>query len=100
RGRAQGSRARHVAPRNRAQTKLAGRGSGRMFKIEHAVPIEVCKIAHRGDFISDGRSCSTTSSSEVWTFRSPLYSIRPNCRNLFMKKLTRERVVPIMSARV
>jgi hypothetical protein len=30
----------------------------------------------------------------------PLYSINPNLRNLFMKKLTRDRVVPIISASV
>ena len=30
----------------------------------------------------------------------PLYSINPSLRNRFMKKLTRERVVPIISARV
>jgi len=30
----------------------------------------------------------------------PLYSMKPNCRNLFMKKLTRDRVVPIKSASV
>jgi hypothetical protein len=28
-----------------------------------------------------------------------LYSIKPNLRNLFMKKLTRDRVVPIISDR-
>ena len=30
----------------------------------------------------------------------PLYSMKPSLRNLFRKKLTRERVVPIMSASV
>jgi hypothetical protein len=30
----------------------------------------------------------------------PLYSIRPSLRKRFMKKLTRDRVVPIISARV
>ena len=30
----------------------------------------------------------------------PLYSIKPSFRNLFMKKLTRDRVVPIISASV
>jgi hypothetical protein len=35
-----------------------------------------------------------TFNSELWTFSSPLYSIRPSLRNLFMKKLIRERVVP------
>ena len=30
----------------------------------------------------------------------PLYSIKPSLRNRFMKKLTRDRVVPIISAKV
>ena len=34
------------------------------------------------------------------TLRSPLYSMNPRSLNLFMKKLTRERVVPTISARV
>jgi hypothetical protein len=37
-------------------------------------------------------------SSELWTLKPPLYSMKPSLRNLFMKKLTRERVVPIISA--
>ncbi len=32
--------------------------------------------------------------------RPPLYSMKPSFLNLFMKKLTRERVVPIISASV
>jgi len=36
----------------------------------------------------------------VLIFRSPLYAMNPRSLNLFMKKLTRERVVPIISARV
>jgi len=32
--------------------------------------------------------------------RASLYSIRPSLRKRFMKKLTRERVVPTISARV
>ena len=34
------------------------------------------------------------------TLRSPLYSRNPRSLNLFKKKLTRERVVPTISARV
>jgi hypothetical protein len=45
-------------------------------------------------------SCKTTFSNELWTSSFPLYSMKPNLRNLFMKKLTRARVVPIISARV
>jgi hypothetical protein len=37
---------------------------------------------------------------ELWTSSSPLYRTKPNFLNLFMKKLTRERVVPTISARV
>ena len=33
-------------------------------------------------------------------WRPPLYLMKPNLRNLFMKKFTRERVVPTISARV
>ena len=32
--------------------------------------------------------------------RPPLYLMKPSLRNLFMKKLTRERVVPTISASV
>ena len=45
-------------------------------------------------------SYRTTFSKELWTSSFPLYSMKPNLRNLFMKKLTRARVVPIISARV
>ena len=39
-------------------------------------------------------------SKELFTFSPPLYSINPSLRNLFMKKFTRERVVPTISASV
>jgi hypothetical protein len=32
--------------------------------------------------------------------RPPLYSMKPSLRNLFMKKFTRDRVVPTISASV
>jgi hypothetical protein len=51
-------------------------------------------------FFISGLSCKTMFNSEVWTSSFPLYSIKPNLRNLFMKKLTRARVVPIISANV
>jgi hypothetical protein len=41
-----------------------------------------------------------TLNSELWTLSFPLYSIKPSFLNLFMKKLTRGRVVPIISASV
>ena len=46
-------------------------------------------------------SWTMTFSSDVWTFNSLLpYSMKPGLRNLFMKKLIRERVVPTRDARV
>src|SRR6266545_2652098 len=47
-----------------------------------------------------GLSCKTTFNKELRTSSFPLYSMKPNLRNLFMKKLTRDRVVPIISASV
>src|SRR5476651_1998520 len=48
-----------------------------------------------------GFSCRTTSNKELWTSICwSLYWTKPNSRNLFMKKLTRDRVVPIISASV
>ena len=41
-----------------------------------------------------GQSRRTTLSSELLIFSPPLYSMNPSLRNLFMKKFTRERVVP------
>jgi hypothetical protein len=51
-------------------------------------------------FLISGLSYKTTFSSELRISSFPLYSIWPDLRNLFMKKLTRDRVVPIISARV
>src|SRR5687768_1747703 len=49
----------------------------------------------------DRQACRTTLSSEllIWMplSRSPSYSMKPSFLNLFMKKFTRERVVPIIS---
>ena len=45
-------------------------------------------------------SCKTTLRSASLIFRPPLYSMKPSLRNLFMKKFTRDRVVPTISARV
>src|SRR5580700_4291334 len=41
-----------------------------------------------------------TLTNELWTSRWPLYSMKPNFPNLFMKRLTRGRVVPMISANV
>src|SRR6201999_901684 len=47
-----------------------------------------------------GLSCKTTFSKELWTSKPPLYWINPSLRNLFMKVLTRDLVVPTISASV
>ena len=39
-----------------------------------------------------------TFSNELWTSKWPLYSMKPSFLNLFMKKFTRGRVLPIISA--
>ena len=49
---------------------------------------------------TSGLSYKITFNKVLWTSIFPLYSIKPNLRNLFMKKLTRDRVVPIISASV
>ncbi len=46
------------------------------------------------------QSRSTTLRRELLTFKPPLYSMNPSFLNLFMKKFTRERVVPTISASV
>jgi hypothetical protein len=56
--------------------------------------------ARVGTSVQRDQSRSTTLSRELLIFKPPLYSMNPSFRNLFMKKLTRERVVPTMSANV
>ena len=60
--------------------------------------------AHKGGTHDPARgtpqSWRMTVRREELTLRPPLYSMNPSFLNLFMKKFTRERVVPIMSARV
>jgi hypothetical protein len=51
-----------------------------------------------GDRRSQSRK--TTLRRELLIFKPPLYSMNPSFRNLFMKKFTRERVVPTISASV
>src|SRR5690606_32322470 len=46
-----------------------------------------------------GPSCRMTATSDSCTVKVPLYSTNPSLRNLFMKKFTRDRVVPIIWAR-
>jgi hypothetical protein len=45
-----------------------------------------------------GLSFKITLNRELWTLRCPLYSMKPNLRNLFMNEFTRDLVVPIISA--
>src|SRR4029078_7017391 len=51
-------------------------------------------------FHMSSQSCSTTLSRELLILRPPSVSMNPSRLNLFMKKLTRERVVPTISASV
>ena len=84
-------------PGGSIETKLAaqpGSSSGEPCTRTYSPPIS-SSIA-----LISGWSCKTTFSNELWTSIFPLYSIKPNLRNLFMKKLTRDRVVPIISASV
>ncbi len=63
-----------------------------LFNIDH--------IAKIGGASGATYSRRRTLNNELWTFSSPLYSMKPSFLNLFMKKLTRGRVVPIISASV
>jgi hypothetical protein len=45
-------------------------------------------------------SCRKMLRSELWTPISPLYSMNPSFLKRFIKKLTRDRVVPIISANI
>jgi hypothetical protein len=57
-------------------------------------------VAEKIPVARPGQSCSSTLSSELWICRWPLYSMKPNLLNLFMKWLTLGRVVPMISASV
>src|SRR6267143_1408007 len=65
-------------------------------------------LAGAAEFLASGvtvvpsSSCRRTLRSELWTCKiSPTsWLIKPSFLNRFMKKLTRERVVPTISARV
>jgi hypothetical protein len=46
------------------------------------------------------QSCRTTLRRELLICRPPLYLMKPSFLNLFIKKFTRDRVVPTISARV
>ena len=60
-----------------------------------------CVVRRRNGIARHGRqSCRTTLKRAELILIEPLYSRSPSLRNLFMKKFTRERVVPIISASV
>ena len=66
--------------------------------------VSVCRVTGRG-FANETRSdqsqsCRTMLSRVLLILRPPLYSMNPSFLNLFMKKFTRERVAPIISASV
>src|SRR4029453_5991994 len=69
------------------------------YQIAHNGRIYSASISLSLDLIS-GLSRKTMFNKELWTSSFPLYSIKPSSGNLFIKKLTRERVVPIISASV
>src|SRR5687768_5134103 len=48
----------------------------------------------------EGQSRNTTDRRELLIFNPPSYSMNPSFRNLFMKTLTCDRVVPTISAKV
>jgi hypothetical protein len=64
-------------------------------------PSQICSKLLRS-FLAKAQLCRITLSSELRTSRPsvcwPVYWINPILRNRFMKKLTRERVVPTISA--
>ena len=63
----------------------------------HFFRLIICRCAVPSEL---HQSCSTTLKSELLICRPPLYLMKPNFRNLFMKKFTRERVEPIVSASI
>ena len=64
------------------------------------VPRRAVRRCSEGDSCYCELSCRTTLSRDVLILRPPLYSMKPSFLNLFMKKFTRDRVVPIISASI
>jgi len=79
-------------------------GSGARRRNSRPPASRITKVQRFGPLAGSGSisslSCKTTLNKELRTSSFPLYSMKPNLRNLFMKKLTRARVVPIISANV
>ena len=64
-------------------------------------PVCAKLLTRRGsNVLGLNQSCRMTPRRELWIDRPPLYSMKPSLLNLFMKWLTRDRVVPMISASV
>jgi hypothetical protein len=77
--------------------EMDAEGNARTFSIASAPLEEDISFRCAKTF---GYSCRTTLRSELLIWSPPLYLMKPSFLNLFMKKLTRERVVPTISASV
>jgi hypothetical protein len=77
---------------------------GRRLALKFARGMRITNVQRVGSLGASGPisdlSYKITFSNELCTSSFPLYLMKPNLRNLFMKKLTRARVVPIISARI
>ena len=62
-------------------------------------PVRNCSPSFQKS-VADDQSCRMTFRRELCTCSPPLYSINPNRRNLFMKKLTRDRVAHHLGERL
>ena len=87
-----------MAPKHRCTPWRTGSSASKRRRPSQNLFYTSC--ASSSPVLISGLSCKTTFNKELWTSSFPLYSIKPNLRNLFMKKLTRDRVVPIISASV
>ena len=83
---------------SRAKRADSPRASGSREVDSSCAPLHTALF--HGLCLISGLWCNTTFSKELCTSSFPLYSMNPNLRNLFMKKLTRDRVVPIISASI
>jgi hypothetical protein len=80
---------------------LAGAGHGGGMGDSHLTQSAQDLLARCGCARGISRqSCRTTLRRELLILSPPLYSMKPSFLNLFMKKFTRERVVPTISASV
>jgi hypothetical protein len=76
---------------------------GAVVPLDNAQPDQKRETGSRIPVVSSSlphQSCSTTLKRELLTWRPPLYLMNPSFLNLFIKKFTRGRVVPTISASV